>query len=198
MSMFYIGGEMAQSPPGPAQIAHHRRVPGPAAVQPAGLRHAGPTTAALDGRPAGARDGVPFAARPPRSTPAPCWRWPALGLLINEKVGIVNLGAEGMMLCAPSPVSPRWCTPATTGWAWRRHGAPGGRLALVFGVLVIWLNTNQFATGLALTPVRRRPLGVSAPVRAEKIPERPVSIPPVLGDIPLLGPALFSTTRWST
>lgn len=24
----------------------------------------------------------------------------ALGLLINEKAGIVNLGAEGMMLCA--------------------------------------------------------------------------------------------------
>ena len=24
----------------------------------------------------------------------------SLGLLINEKVGIVNLGAEGMMLCA--------------------------------------------------------------------------------------------------
>ena len=37
---------------------------------------------------------------PPRSTPAPCWRIAALGLLINEKAGIVNLGAEGMMLCA--------------------------------------------------------------------------------------------------
>ena len=24
----------------------------------------------------------------------------ALGLLVNEKAGIVNLGAEGMMLCA--------------------------------------------------------------------------------------------------
>jgi ABC-type uncharacterized transport system permease subunit len=49
----------------------------------------------------------------------------ALGLLINEKAGIVNLGAEGMMLWPPLPALPRWCTPAATGWALRRHG--GGR-----------------------------------------------------------------------
>jgi ABC-type uncharacterized transport system permease subunit len=41
----------------------------------------------------------------------------SLGLLINEKVGIVNLGAEGMMLCAALPDLPRWSARATTGWA---------------------------------------------------------------------------------
>jgi general nucleoside transport system permease protein len=75
----------------------------------------------------------------------------ALGLLINEKAGIVNLGAEGMMLCA-----------ALAGFAVVVHtgsgtlGLLGGMLAgaalaAVFGFLVIWLNTNQYATGLALS-----------------------------------------------
>ena len=46
----------------------------------------------------------------------------------QRKAGIVNLGAEGMMLCAALAGSPPWSTPATTGWAsppaWRRRGWP--------------------------------------------------------------------------
>ena len=38
----------------------------------------------------------------------------ALGLLINEKVGVVNLGAEGMMLCAAIAVSYTHLTLPTT------------------------------------------------------------------------------------
>ena len=75
----------------------------------------------------------------------------ALGLLINEKAGIVNLGAEGMMLCA-----------AIAGFAAVVHtgsdvagfiagAGVGALLAAIFGVLVIWLGTNQYATGLALS-----------------------------------------------
>ena len=75
----------------------------------------------------------------------------ALGLLINEKAGVLNLGAEGMMLCA-----------AIAGFAGFVHsGSPwigfatgmvaGALMALAFGLMVIWLNTNQVATGLALS-----------------------------------------------
>ena len=72
----------------------------------------------------------------------------ALGLLINEKPGIVNLGAEGMMLCAAiAGLPPPWCTRATTGWALLQAWLRGALLAAIFGVLVIWLNTNQYATG---------------------------------------------------
>ena len=116
----------------------------------------------------------------------------ALGLLINEKAGIVNLGAEGMMLCAAIA---GFATVVHTGSNWLGFLAGAGAgalLAAIFGVLVIWLNTNQYATGLALSLFG---VGFSAfsgisYVQA-KLPERPQFAIPVLGDIPLVGPALF-------
>jgi simple sugar transport system permease protein len=116
----------------------------------------------------------------------------SLGLLINEKAGIVNLGAEGMMLCA-----------AIAGFAAVVHSGSdlfgflagigaGAFLALVFGVLVIWLNTNQYATGLAVSLFGA---GFSAFVGIsyvqERIPERVGFAIPYLSDLPLLGPAFF-------
>jgi general nucleoside transport system permease protein len=116
----------------------------------------------------------------------------ALGLLLNEKAGVVNLGAEGMMLCA-----------AIAGFAAVVHTgsdvagfvagmAAGGLLAAVFGVLVIWLNTNAYATGLALSLFGT---GFSAFAGIgyvqEKLPERPSFEIPFLADLPLIGPALF-------
>jgi simple sugar transport system permease protein len=59
-------------------------------------------------------------------------------------------------------------------------------------VLVIWLNTNQYATGLALSLFGA---GFSAFVGVQyvgkKLAERASTDIPVLADIPLLGPALF-------
>ena len=116
----------------------------------------------------------------------------SLGLLINEKVGIVNLGAEGMMLCS-----------ALAGFAAVVHTgnplvgfaagmAAGALMAAIFGVLVIWLNTNQYATGLALSLFGG---GFSAFAGTSyvqaRLPEQTAWAVPLLGDIPLLGPALF-------
>jgi ABC-type uncharacterized transport system permease subunit len=61
----------------------------------------------------------------------------SLGLLINEKAGIVNLGAEGMMLCAALA---GFATVVHTGNTWLGFLAgmgAGALLAAVFGVLVI-------------------------------------------------------------
>ena len=116
----------------------------------------------------------------------------SLGLLINEKAGVLNLGAEGMMLCA-----------AIAGFATVVHtgsdvagflagmGA-GAVLAAVFGVLVIWLGTNQYATGLALS-LFGAGFSAFAGIRyvQEKLPERPSFAVPFLSDIPWVGPALF-------
>ncbi|MDO5290946.1 MAG: ABC transporter permease [Pseudomonadota bacterium] len=116
----------------------------------------------------------------------------ALGLLINEKAGIVNLGAEGMMLCAAIA---GFATVVHTGNDWLGFAAgmgAGALLAAIFGWLVIWLNTNQYATGLALSLFG---VGFSAFVGINyvqaKLPERPQFDWLDLGHVPVIGPALF-------
>ena len=116
----------------------------------------------------------------------------SLGLLINEKAGIVNLGAEGMMLCAAIA---GFATVVHTGNTWLGFAAgmaAGAFLAAIFGGLVIWLNTNQYATGLALTLFGS---GFSAFAGInyvqEKLPEQSKYPIPYLADIPFVGPALF-------
>jgi simple sugar transport system permease protein len=116
----------------------------------------------------------------------------ALGLLVNEKAGVVNLGAEGMMLCAALA---GFAAVVATGSDLAGFAAgigAGALLAAIFGVLVIWLNTNQYATGLALS-LFGAGFSAFAGVRyvQEKLPERPQFSIPVLGDIPFAGPALF-------
>ncbi len=116
----------------------------------------------------------------------------ALGLLINEKAGVVNLGAEGMMLCAAIA---GFAAVVHTGNVWIGFAAgmaAGALLAALFGGLVIWLNTNQYATGLALS-LFGTGFSAFAGIKyvQEKLPEQTQYAIPFLGDIPLLGQALF-------
>ena len=115
-----------------------------------------------------------------------------LGLLINERAGIVNLGAEGMLLVAAIA---GFATAVTTGsdtLAFIAGAAAGALMAGAFGLLVIWLNTNQYATGLALSLFGA---GFSAFVGIrfvqEKLGERVQFSVPLLSDIPFIGPAFF-------
>ena len=116
----------------------------------------------------------------------------ALGLLINERAGIVNLGAEGLMLVAAIA---GFATAVHTGsdlLAFAAGAGAGALLAAVFGLLVIWLNTNQYASGLALSLFGA---GFSAFVgigyTQAKLSQRLNYPVPVLGDLPFIGPALF-------
>ena len=116
----------------------------------------------------------------------------ALGLLINERAGIVNLGAEGMMLVAAIA---GFATAVHTGNDWLAFGAgamAGALLAAAFGVLVIWLGTNQYATGLALSLFGT---GFSAFVgiryTQEKLGEHSSFHIPLLADVPFVGAAFF-------
>jgi simple sugar transport system permease protein len=116
----------------------------------------------------------------------------ALGLLINEKAGVVNLGAEGLMLCGAIA---GFATVVHSGSDWLGFAAgmgAGALLAAILGLLVIWLGANQYAAGLALSLFG---VGFSAFAGIgyvqEKLPERVQHHIPLLGDIPWLGPALF-------
>jgi len=115
-----------------------------------------------------------------------------LGLLLNEKAGVVNLGAEGMMLVAAIA---GFAASYHTGSDWLGFGAgaiAGVLMAAMFGWLVIWLNTNQYATGLALSLFGA---GLSAFVGlgyvGKKLAERSNFEVPGLANVPFFGDAIF-------
>jgi simple sugar transport system permease protein len=116
----------------------------------------------------------------------------ALGELVTEKSGVLNLGVEGMML-----VGAVAAIIATLGTGSYLLGALTGTLAgllmaLVFGLLTLSLRANQVAAGLALTIFG---LGLSA-FLGLAYRDRPLDgLKPLsvtgLSDIPLIGPLFF-------
>ncbi|MEW6546150.1 MAG: ABC transporter permease [Bacillota bacterium] len=117
----------------------------------------------------------------------------ALGEILAERVGVLNLGVEGMMLVGA--VSGFLVT-VRTGSPWLGLLASlvaGGLMALIHAVLSVGLRANQVVSGLALTLFGTglsgylgKPLiGVPAPLTF-----RPVKVPG-LGDMPFLGPVVF-------
>lgn len=117
----------------------------------------------------------------------------ALGELVVEKSGVLNLGVEGMMLMG-----------AIAGFAAATHfdslalgvvGAAviGALMASVFAFLVLVLMANQVASGLALTLFG---VGLSALIGSGYVGTPldgldPLAIP-VLSDLPVIGPLLFN------
>ena len=117
----------------------------------------------------------------------------ALGELVSEKSGVLNLGVEGMMLMGAAL---GFAVAADTGHfllATLSGMLAGAALALVFGFLVLTCRANQVAAGLALTIFG---IGASALVGAgytsRALPARAAAEVPFLSDIPVLGPLLSS------
>jgi len=117
----------------------------------------------------------------------------ALGELVAEKAGVLNLGVEGMMIVG-----------AISGFAGAvSTGSPvlgfvaavfgGAAMALIFAFLTQYLLSNQVATGLALTLFG---LGLSALLgqgyQGIKPPQTAKLDFGSLADIPIAGPILFS------
>lgn len=115
-----------------------------------------------------------------------------LGLLINEKVGVLNLGAEGMMLVG-AIAGFAAAFESGNSWVGFVAGALAGMaLSALFGWLVIWLGTNQYATGLAVAIFGG---GLSAFIGVGYVGKKLADMSnyeiPWLSDIPFIGPALF-------
>ena len=74
-----------------------------------------------------------------------------LGELVVEKAGVLNLGVEGMMLLGAIA---GFAVTVYTGSPWLGvvgAGVAGALGGMFFGLFVLGLNSNQVATGLALT-----------------------------------------------
>jgi simple sugar transport system permease protein len=116
----------------------------------------------------------------------------AIGELVVERSGVLNLGVEGMMIMG-----------AVIGFAVANQTgsgtlgvigaiAAGMAMSALFGFLVLVLVANQVATGLALTILG---LGLSGMIGEAYIGVPGLRIPelyiPVLSDIPFIGPVFF-------
>ena len=116
----------------------------------------------------------------------------AIGELVVEKAGVLNLGVEGMMIIGAIC---GFALAVESGSAWLGFlgGAAGGAaLAAVFALLTQVLMANQVATGLALTLFG---LGLASLIGQGYVGVKP---PPAaaldlgpLSDLPVLGPMLF-------
>jgi len=116
----------------------------------------------------------------------------SLGELVTERSGVLNLGLEGMMLVgAVSGFAVTLGTGSMTLGLLAAMGA-GLLMALIFGVLVLSLQTNQVATGLALTLFG---IGLSAFIGHGLAGQTVAPLPhlhfPLLSDLPFVGPLLF-------
>ena len=116
----------------------------------------------------------------------------ALGELVVERSGVLNLGVEGMMVMGA--VS-GFAVAQLTGSPWLGMIAAiivGALFSLLFGLLALTLVTNQVATGLALTLLG---LGLSGLIGESFVGQAGIKLPslhiPGLTDLPLVGKLLF-------
>ncbi|MEM9605666.1 MAG: ABC transporter permease [Pseudomonadota bacterium] len=117
----------------------------------------------------------------------------ALGELVVERSGVLNLGVEGMMVMGAAT---GFAVTATTGSPWLGVCAAavvGALFSTLFGFLTLTIATNQVASGLALTLLG---LGLSGMigepfvgVAGQKLATWEI---PLLNELPLVGRVLFS------
>ena len=111
----------------------------------------------------------------------------ALGELVVEKSGVLNLGVEGMMLLGAVAAAIAGLTTGSHVLALIAAACAAALGALVFAVLTLSLTANQVATGLALTIFGTGVSSLGGAGFVGKPLERlPALFPQVLADHPLL------------
>jgi simple sugar transport system permease protein len=121
----------------------------------------------------------------------------ALGEVVVERAGIINIGLEGIILSGAFGA----LVGATHGGAWGGYAlsmVAGAGMAMAFAVFAVWLRADQIISGTAVTLLAVGLTGTlyralyGATGAALTIPTTgPIAIPG-LSRLPLFGPALFA------
>jgi simple sugar transport system permease protein len=116
----------------------------------------------------------------------------AIGELVVERAGVLNLGVEGMMIIGAAAGIAAAITTGSSTLGVLVAVLAGMALSLVFAALVLGLAANQVAAGLALAILG---LGLSGVIGAPFVGVQRAGIGkieiPLLSDIPFIGPVLF-------
>lgn len=116
----------------------------------------------------------------------------AIGELVTERAGVLNLGVEGMMVVGAVAGFGVAFSTGSLVWGVLAAAAAGMALAVLFGVLTLNLVANQVATGLALTLLG---LGLAGLAGDRFVGQPGLRLPalhiPGLSDLPYVGPLLF-------
>jgi len=116
----------------------------------------------------------------------------AIGQLVVERSGVLNLGMEGMMIMGAACGFAAAIVSGNSYIGVLAAFAAGMGMALIFAVLTLGLAANQVASGLALSIFG---LGLSGVIGAPFVGARRDTMArldlPVLSDLPVIGKALF-------
>jgi simple sugar transport system permease protein len=116
----------------------------------------------------------------------------AIGEIVVEKAGVLNLGVEGMMIVGAIGAFAVAVTTGDPTLAILAGAASGLVLAFIFGFLTLYLLSNQVATGLALTLFG---IGFSALLGNGFVGQTYGGLPhldiPFLSDLPIVGQLIF-------
>ena len=116
----------------------------------------------------------------------------AIGILVHERTGVVNLGVEGTMLMAAIVSFAVTLDSGSQVLGVVAGTLAGVALAAVFAFFALVLHANQYATGLAIALLGA---GTSAfiglPYSGQALPARGADGIAALRDLPVVGPILF-------
>jgi simple sugar transport system permease protein len=117
----------------------------------------------------------------------------ALGLILNERAGVLNLGCEGIMLCSALAATAAYLESGNSvAFGLVAAIIAGAVVSLGFGIFVVVLRTNQVVTGITVVFLGSGLTGlIGVPWTNIALGGlQPIHIP-VLTEIPIVGRFLF-------
>jgi general nucleoside transport system permease protein len=114
------------------------------------------------------------------------------GLIVSERAGVLNLGAEGYMTCGAMAGAVAVLTTGSLAMGVAAGILAGFLLALLFGIAVVVFRADQILAGLAAVALGAGAAGV---IGRDYVHQTFVGFPPIelgpIAAIPLLGSLLF-------